>query len=479
MISSRREEEKRQKMSDKTVLLFTWHPVPSETNKIVEGSSLRFWRMALALKEKGIGAITIAVWHEFQPRTDLINGIKVVPFDGGPDNLAKLIKDFDSIIFSCALGDLSRLIYEAANDQTQIIVDAYSPMYVEFLTKSLGRARDQQFLENYLDHTEVFNRCLADADYVLFANENQKHLFRGVLASMGELMNYDEKKFIYLPAFVERSKGVRQKQISKHDKINILWFGGIYPWLDIRSLIVAFSSQQINENAKLSIVGGFNPFYPKEDRRFNGKYLEAVRLSKKLGLIDKSIIFRDWVTYEERIKIFNSADIAISINNNSIENEYSFRIRIADLVGNGLPIITNGGDPLGESLIDLGVAFRIDLKSSKSIVSSLSKILCDDKLINKAKELLMTRELSDKLHIYYYVEDLAKVISDGSRPRLTKGRRPIVPLKSAEKPASPQSDLGSIENASTMKLIRITSARLKKSVKVRIERLPGARHKLL
>jgi hypothetical protein len=140
--------------------------------------------------------------------------------------------------------------------------------------------------------------------------------------------------------------------------------------------------------------------------------MNAVAMSKKLGLKDKNIFFDDWVEYNNRIDKINAADVAISINNDFIENEYSFRLRVADLVGNCVPLITNGGDVLGEWLIDEGVAFKIDLSSPDKLKASLKKVLENKRALIDARKKLHTTKLGERLHINWYISRLTEAMSD-------------------------------------------------------------------
>ena len=49
----------------------------------------------------------------------------------------------------------------------------------------------------------------------------------------------------------------------------------------------------------------------------------------------------------------------------ALENEFAWRTRLMDFVLAERPIITNGGDPLGEDLIRRGIAYRADTSTIK------------------------------------------------------------------------------------------------------------------
>lgn len=450
----------------KKILLFSYNPVPTSEYKTIEGSALRFWRMALALKSKGYNELTIAVWQKFPQKANQSKGIKITSFNDNLDDLKRLVKDFDAVVLSCAMGSLSRTIFNVIGPRTRIIIDAYSPMYVEFLTKSLDKEGDREWLSVYFDFADAFNELLIRADNILIANEAQRHFFRGVLAGLNTLPEHDDKRFVMLPAFVEKDERVQQKTLSPSGRAEVLWFGGVYPWFDISDLITAFGNENIKKRALLRIVGGSNPFYPKDNMRFNGKYLKAKEMSDKLKLTSTTVFFDDWVEYYDRISVFNNADLAVSINNNFLENDYSFRLRVADLAGNGVPIITNGGDPLGELLIQNNAAFRIDLSTQSKLVESLTAVLDDRAAINAAKKQLVG-QLYDELHIYKFIDNLVEALESTVRPgRPRKFSSPyILRDRQNHTPVRPTSiDIDYVAQVSTANLLSVSAHRVRKSL---------------
>ncbi len=461
-------------MSRKKVLLFSYNPVPTPEYTTIEGSALRFWRMAMGLQEHSDYDITIAIWDKFPQKYTETEGFHITNFNADSQALKKLAKGFDAVVFSCAMGNLSKTIYDALDPTSTTIIDAYSPMYVEFLTKSTNKTEDDQWLSVYEEYITVFNELLAKADYILIGNNHQKHFYRGVLGATGALVDHDDSRFIMLPAFVESSKNQSHaKRVSKEERLNVLWFGGVYPWFDINDLIKAFSNRSIRQMAKLTIVGGSNPFYPKDNKRFNGKYIAAIEQAEKLNLIkDGTVVLKDWVKYEDRIKEFEAADVAITINNTFLENEYSFRLRVADLAGNGVPIITNGGDCLGEDLIARGLAFRLDTEVP-NMTKGLEKILRDRVAIERVRRQLYRKEAYDSLHIYQYVSSLAHAIKKAKKNKAGYAETEHATSGSqGHGSAGQEFTINSVNGVTTARVLRVAAIRLKRAVLTRL----GVRH---
>lgn len=441
----------------KKIVLFSYNPVPTKEYKTIEGSALRFWRMALELKKNGYNDITIAIWEKFPQKIRQSSGIKLVNFSEEISQISRITKGVDVVIFSCAMGFLSAQIAKSIEEKTLRIVDAYSPMYVEFLTKSHDKIEDRKQLEHMSTYIEVFNNALQEADVILIANDNQKHLYRGVLAGIGQLISHDDSRFVMLPAFVEEVK--RKQEIPVQDgKMKMLWFGGVYPWFDIEDIINVFKDKQISDVAVLDIVGGSNPFYPKDNMRFNGKYMKAHEAAKKHGLLGTTINFYDWVEYDQRLAIFDTHDIGISVNSIGVENEYSFRLRVADMVGNGLPVATNGGDPLCEELLAKNLAYHIDITTKKDLRKTLLDIVSNKQLVIESRRRLLNEEYQE-LHLSGHIHKLIDVIET---------RKPT-PRDFPTKHNESKEHTKPITEISTKELLKVTHKRLIKVLKVKLK----------
>ena len=323
----------------KKVLVISYNTFPTEEIQSAEGTGLRYWRMACALKNAGT-EVDLAVLDINKPDIDEYMGINIKSFSFDYDKLGKLLSGYDVIVFSYGFGRLTREIIDRSPKKALLIADAISPYYVEALTKSKDFVRDSEVLSLYKEQVEYCNYALVNSDYIIVAAEEQKDLYLGIIAGMGLLDEFDTTRMITVPAYPELNH--RVTEITNNSKINILWFGGMYPWFNPENLLEIFSFKKIKKLATLTVVGGSNPFYSKKDKRFNGAFDDFKRKSDQLGLTNKTIFFKDWVGYDERINIFNSADLAVSINADNLENKYSFRLRLADMAGNGVPVVTNG-----------------------------------------------------------------------------------------------------------------------------------------
>ena len=394
--------------------------VPLNGDELVEGTGLRWWRMAHGLDAQKSLDVTIGVWKDFPLIKNEYEDIKLINWGFGDDSDKKLLDYFDTVILPMSMsGQSSRLISYVGNQQ-QLIVDAYAPFYVEASTRSGSRTFDMKNDSWYEGMVWAGNEALSKADYILYASDNQKFFYEGLLSGIGGFSpeSAGVERFVEMPGVVEYSKNqFISKNIKNRDKLTILWFGALYPWYDIKSLLECFNDRSISKRAQLLIVGGSNPMYKKTNLRFNGQYNEATEYSKKLGIYGKSVFFSDWVSYSERMEVFNKSDVAISLNADTLENKYSWRIRVSDLAGNGVPVITNGGDPLGEMLINKGCAFRTGIDRD-SITRTINSLLDNKELLEDAKARL--EQYKDDLHINKYAKELSRIIIESNKPRLER-----------------------------------------------------------
>ena len=402
----------------KKILVISYNKFPTIDDPIAEGTGLRYWRIAMALKHFG-HKVDMAILDENKPDINNYNGIKIKSFSFNYKKLNKLLKDYEVIIFSYAFGELSKNIIDNSSKSSILIADAISPYYVEALTKSGSDKEDGDILNNYYSSLDYCNYSLANSDYIIVGNNIQKQFYLGVLASTGRLVDgFNTDRMVEVPAYPEliNEPTPRMPDNTNNDgRINILWFGGMYPWFNPNKLIDIFSDSRVKKIAKLTVIGARNPFYPISNKRFNGAFYSFKNQSDKNNLTDKSIFFKDWVDYYQRIDIFNSSDLAISINADNLENKYSFRLRIADMVCNGLPVVTNGGDAVGEDFINQGYAFRFDFDSDNIGSDFIEFLQSNINVIRDARKKLLQKDILFQHSNIVATEELSRLLLNSSK----------------------------------------------------------------
>lgn len=399
--------------SDIKVLIISWSPVPTPKYQKIEGSGQRFFGLANGLRENGVKDVTIAIGYIYPLDVDEVDGIKLINYNFD-ENLVREMEKYDTIIFNYAIHG-SDFIAKNLPANAQVIIDAYGPAYIENL------ARDPSDMKNtYIGNKAVvdntFNKVLKRGDFFLFANEAQERLYTGVLATLGVINQFTYKmdRLLWNPFGIEKPTEKKfanpyEKYGVKKDDFVLLWFGGLYPWFDIREVLRA-AKDIPRKDFKFFIVGGNNPQNQHPD--FVKNYFNTVKYVEEIGMKDK-IIFIDWVDYATRRGFYEHANAIISINNNGKENVYSWRTRVMDYLGSDTPLITNGGDPLSDEMVATGAGFAIEDLSENGILETLEKVISDPKAIAKASEKM--RELQPK----YYWSSTTKLLSEKVKNRET------------------------------------------------------------
>ncbi|TAL15314.1 glycosyltransferase family 1 protein [Patescibacteria group bacterium] len=361
----------------KKCLIISDGPVPTPEHQKVEGGGLRCWGLA-----KGIAAnqedieVTVAYneVHIQQPHTERFEGISIATWN--KDSIQELVKDYDSIIVSYCMGDLSMIVVEALVPDQQLILDCYVPIYIEMSARKSSDLRGEY--EAFQFELRRWDHVLRRGDLFLCANNAQKDFYEGVLSAVGKInpVTYGDELIKVVPYGIYREKPVaKTKPVDEllHNKkaLKVLWFGGIYPWFDLEKLIAAIGLVSKTTPCELTVVGAKNPFNTHPD--FIKKYENLVSFIDR-GSYGNIIHMVDWVDFKDRADWYLDSDIVLVVNEEGPENKLAWRTRLVDFVWADLPILTNGGDPLGEMLLNANAAIRLNGLSTESIAHSIQQL---------------------------------------------------------------------------------------------------------
>lgn len=273
-----------------------------------------------------------------------------------------------------------------------IVVDIYDPFTLEFLElfkyKELGERENLNAA-----NLKVLNDQLLHGDFFICASEKQRDYWIGMLCSLNRInpATYDIDKTLrslidVVPFGLPGREPVHKKNVLKgvHDKIHeddilIIWGGGIYNWFDPITLIQAMARiHEQRRDVKLFFLGikHPNPHVPEMQM-----CLDAIELSKELGLYDECVFFNyDWVPYEERENFLLEADIGVSTHLDHIETSFSFRTRLLDYLWTGLPIITTKGDSMSELVEREELGRTVSSRDVEELTAALLELCADAKL---------------------------------------------------------------------------------------------------
>ena len=316
----------------KKCLVLSSGPVPVPEHPIVEGGGLRCWGLAKGIKQNSPSTDVVVAYHESHLKgvgTKKHQGIGVTTWS--MDSIRDLLKDFDSVIVSYCMGDLSTVVADSLRPDQQLILDCYVPIYVEVSARNSSDLNQEYYA--FQNDIGRWAHVLRRGDLFLCASEAQKKYYQGVLSAVGRLnpATYGTTMILVVPYGIYRD----DSPVARHNPIgeltrgkrvkNILWFGGIYPWFDLRNLVEAVAIVNHTTPVKLIIVGAKNPFNSHPD--FLRRYDELVDFIKSKQAYKELVVLQDWVKFEDRADWYLNSDLVVVVNKEGEENKLAWRTR--------------------------------------------------------------------------------------------------------------------------------------------------------
>jgi glycosyltransferase involved in cell wall biosynthesis len=357
------------------VLFLTHEPLTSS----LAGPGIRVWELAHVLARQQ--PVTIGT-----PNKSPLRSASLEVRSYRDSAMAQLVSEHPIVI---AFGYLLAQHPVIRRNAEYLVMDLYDPFLLENLLMhdDLPMERRQAVHRHDLD---VVVDQLRLADFFLCASERQRDYWLGALSTVNRInpRSYAQdpslRKLIDVVPFglpTESPKrggpGLRAETPGiGPDDVVLLWGGGIWNWFDPLTAIraVAAVREELPE-LKLYFMGlrHPNPDLPQMDMA-----RRAVGLASELGLLDRSVFFRDgWVPYERRADYLGDADLGISLHRESIETRFSFRTRFLDYLWAGLPTIATAGDVLSDELALGGAAITVPEGDVSAVVAALRTLVRD------------------------------------------------------------------------------------------------------
>lgn len=371
---------------------------------IAEGGALRAWGLANGLAYHG-HKVTFVYRSTFEiaDDADLTNIRHNLTVDTWSIyNLSDLIDAHEVIVMRYAMGEAG-IFVDHLKPHHILVSDSYIPISVEV---SARNSEHKDELINYLRLQKSSAHVTHRADYYLYASPEQRLYYLGYLSGLNKLnpVTYDSlaERMFELPygVFADEKPASVPHVIAKNP--SLLWYGAFYPWFNMEALVEPMLRiKKHNPDFKLIIAGAKNP-YNKEPALLR-HYEKTIKSLKPLG---DSVEYLPWGPYSDRFKTYSQASAIITFNHPGLENELAWRTRLMDFVLADRPILTNGGDPLGEDLIRRGIAFRITADNLHEVFQSV---------IAKPPSSQQYTDVMDRYSWFTITEPLANVLKDATR----------------------------------------------------------------
>jgi glycosyltransferase involved in cell wall biosynthesis len=348
-------------MNNKILVLSEGPPPIGDT--VAEGGSLRAWGLSKGLLANG-HEITFAYRSTFKignyEQNEIPEGITLSTWDG--ERINTLLDNHNVIIMRYAMGEAAEITSRLKKHHI-LVSDSYIPISIEV---SARKSNDQFEQHNFLKLQHSSKIASKRADYILYASPAQKNYYLGYLSGINKLnpktYSHLTDRMFEIPYGVDPSeRPLKKRKLPKQPVL--LWYGAFYSWFDMESLID--SIKDISDNVpgfKFMVAGAKNPY--NKDPGIMAHYKKTMESIKSAGI---NVEYVNWHPFKDRFSVYEQATAIITQNHIGLENELAWRTRLMDYVLAGIPILTNGGDPLGEDLIARGIAFRADPGSLLSV----------------------------------------------------------------------------------------------------------------
>lgn len=351
-------------------------------DRVMAGPGMRYVEMARALAPDL--QVTVAV----PKATDLeVPGIRLAPYQPqDAEALKELAAGSDVILISSFILEKFPFLNRST---APLVVDLYDPFILENLHYySDEPAAEQRSLNDQA--VGILNRLIQAGDFFICASERQRDFWLGVLAANGRV-NPDAfeddpslRKLIDVVGigFPDREPQSKPMLRGRHPAISqdariVLWGGGIWDWLDPITLIEAWPAV-LSEipDARLVFLGTKhpNPLVPRHKIA-----ALAEERAEGIGERDRTILFFEWLAYEDREALLCEADVGVTLHPQHIETRFSIRTRVLDYFWAHLPVLVNEGDVASDWVREYGLGEVVPSLDRQATEKALVSLLATSK----------------------------------------------------------------------------------------------------
>jgi len=160
--------------------------------------------------------------------------------------------------------------------------------------------------------------------------------------------------------------------IGPQDRV-VLWGGGLWQWLDPLTAIRAMALVQAQRSDVRLVFPGTR--HPNPDVPSMPVLQEALDLAQELGLLDRSVFFGNWISYDDWPSVLLESDVALSLHLDSVETRLAFRSRILDYVWAGLPMVVTEGAATSELVARFGLGQVVGYEDPEQVARGLLALL--------------------------------------------------------------------------------------------------------
>jgi len=262
------------------------------------------------------------------------------------------------------------------NSSQELIIDLYTPIFLE-KELTLSKWKPQDWLTRFRNK-EMIKKFLRRGNHYLVANHRQRDYWLETSKNLGVPLKLNDISVLPTGSGISQ-RSTLSVQRSVERKV-ILWFGGIYPWMDPEPLIEAFGRIcRKYPKWKLRILGGLQPGTGYKDR-----YEKLINKAKAL-IPDSQLQIVDWQKNEDLDEYLEDVAFAVHLAKDSPEDYYSHRVRLLTLLNSWIPVITSGKDVISKLLVKEGAGNKVS-DGADHLDNILRKLLSLKKAIWKLQK---------------------------------------------------------------------------------------------
>jgi len=242
-----------------------------------------------------------------------------------------------------------------------LIVDLYTPVFLE-KDLSFNIFSPYDWLVRF-QKKQVVKKIIQRGDHFFVANRRQKDYWLKTARELKIKIKRNDISVIPTgaPKFNVRKLPFPQRHV-------ILWFGGMYPWMNPSLLIEAFSKIAYKYPTwELRILGGFHP-----KTGYQALYQKIIQ-EAKAAIPASQLEIENWQNLDKLPKFLNDVALAVHLSKQTKEDYYAHRVRLLTLLNAGIPVLTNGKDTISD-LVAANKAGEL-LKGSDVIAKKLQSLV--------------------------------------------------------------------------------------------------------
>jgi hypothetical protein len=364
------------------------------------GLGVRSWNFAKILSQNDNFEVTLLVPNLNMPDIGYIDfsnikfNIKKYNYSAASwdwsEDLDKILIKADFVILQSATG-VGFTNCAVLPSNIHVILDGHVPLFAELPCTLLSYSRIfrkvfwSKFISAYLN-------VLKRSNCVLYASERQQYYYEGQFYATEKLdwSSYKFSPLLKIPHGVDKVDKITR---ASNKTLKLLWYGAFYPWYEPEVLL---DNLKDNNNIEIDFVGVMHPRYKKVYNTYFSKYF------KDINEISNFTLNLNFVDEVDRRDLYSKYDAGIVIARDWLEEKYSVRGRITEMLNYGLPVITNKGNSLFKELNYCEGLIGVDPRNIKN----------DLEFIYKNKDNILNYENSDLIFDHHNWNTVLKPLED-------------------------------------------------------------------